>query len=323
MKKRLGNWFIALLLLVTLGVPSAQAGIRRVDKHATGTPIDGTTWARAYRDLQAALTTAPSGTDIWVDADTYTPGTMSGSSFLMRNDVHIYGAFPPGGGDGTFGARDVDNPAYETTLSGDIGVIGDTTDNCHIIVVANGVTYVDLDGFTLTGASSSALYCYQSSPMLNNLTFTGNRGGDGTCILNEDQSSPHIENCRFLFNASSGSGGAIANVSDSNPPILSCEFTGNEAGTGGAVSSSGGSHPNFYACTFSRNRAAWFGGAVSNGNQCPLTARNCTFEANIAQDGNGGAIWCGGDTHEPEDPATAITLINCDTSRECIKTFWE
>lgn len=92
----------AIVLLCSIGTPVlAQPTIRLVDKDATGTPIDGTTWSRAYRTLQAALDNVPpSGTtQIWVAEGTYPPskqavtGVPRSVTFAMRSNLETYGGF--------------------------------------------------------------------------------------------------------------------------------------------------------------------------------------------------------------------------------------
>ena len=80
--------------------------------------------------------------------------------------MSIYGGFPPGGGDGTFAAR---NPeTYVTVLSGDVdnndtvdanGVVADPSGivgvNSYRVVTGSAISSsVVLDGLTITGGSN-------------------------------------------------------------------------------------------------------------------------------------------------------------------------
>jgi hypothetical protein len=85
-----------------------------VDASATGLN-NGTSWANAFNERQSALAVDASGDEIWVAAGTWLPdydvgtGTHTGSRSATLNlsiGVALYGGFPPGGGDGTFAARD-------------------------------------------------------------------------------------------------------------------------------------------------------------------------------------------------------------------------
>jgi hypothetical protein len=71
--------FVVSIICFLASSVFAQPTIRLVDKDATGTPIDGTTWSRAYRTLQAALDNVPpSGTtQIWVAEGTYRPSKQA------------------------------------------------------------------------------------------------------------------------------------------------------------------------------------------------------------------------------------------------------
>ena len=69
-------------------------------------------------------------------------------SFVLRPDVWVYGGFA--GTELLLEQRDW--VANLTTLSGDIGVAGDHTDNTHHVVVAADNSR--LDGFTITGGYS-------------------------------------------------------------------------------------------------------------------------------------------------------------------------
>ena len=70
-----------------------------VDKNATGSD-NGSSWSNAYVDLQDALVdaddfvTCVGGTvDIWVASGIYTPGVGTTDSFVLLNDVSLYGGF--------------------------------------------------------------------------------------------------------------------------------------------------------------------------------------------------------------------------------------
>jgi len=64
----------------------------RVDADAQG-KNDGTTWADAFNDLQAAIAAATPAYEVWVAEGTYTPGHSREASFALRDGVEIYGGF--------------------------------------------------------------------------------------------------------------------------------------------------------------------------------------------------------------------------------------
>ena len=83
------------ILTATLFV--VQAGMAQtvidVDADATGAN-NGTSWTDAYTNLQAALTAAIAGNQIWVAAGAYRPAVPGGlrtASFQLKNGVALYG----------------------------------------------------------------------------------------------------------------------------------------------------------------------------------------------------------------------------------------
>jgi hypothetical protein len=104
-----------------------------VDSAATGAN-NGTSWADAYTNPQAALAAATSGDTVFVAKGTYKPDVAGPGnrnlSFGMKTGVVVLGGFPTGGG--TLASRNwVSNP---TILSGDIGTAGVATDNSYHVV---------------------------------------------------------------------------------------------------------------------------------------------------------------------------------------------
>jgi predicted outer membrane repeat protein len=222
---------------------------------------DGSSWANAFNDLQDALALAascPNVTEIWVAEGTYTPTTCTTCSttdrevsFVMQNNLAIYGGFPGfPGQEGDFSAR---NPALvPTLLSGDIGMPGDDSDNSYHVFFHNGLGLDDsalLDGFTITGGNADGtgslgssrdgggMLNFNSSPSVNNCKFIGNRTAADTGIgggMNNFESTPRISNCLF-FNNSAGQGGAMANISfiASAAVITNCTFASNSADISG------------------------------------------------------------------------------------------
>lgn len=116
--------------------------VLRVDGSTNYANPTGASWTTCFSSLQAALNAVGAGNanhEIWVAQGTYKPTvpatpSVRNATFTLRSGVAIYGGFPAGGGDGTFGAR---MPAqYATILSGDIGTSGVSSDNCYHVVTA-------------------------------------------------------------------------------------------------------------------------------------------------------------------------------------------
>jgi hypothetical protein len=256
----LKNFFAALILLLVI-VGTASGDVIYVNDDAGGSN-NGTSWADAYTDMQAALFSANSGDDIWVAAGTYKPGSSRDDSFQMKNGVTIYGGFPDTG-DPNLSDR---NPhLYETILSGDIGIEGLDSDNClHVVYNQQGTnldTSAVLDGFTITAGFSGSGY------------FGGG-------MANEN-ASPTISNCIFRSN-SAAIGGGMWNYNCS-PILTNCIFHGNSASSlGGGLGNSVYCSPIITNCTFYDNTAAMYGGGIYNEGASSITLTNCILWADSA-----------------------------------------
>lgn len=264
------------------------AGILYVDHDPAGLG-NGSSWANAFTDLQSALNTATAGNQIWVSAGTYKPTqtTNRSVSISLKSGVSLYGGFA--GGETSLAQRDC--KANITTLSGDIGVPGDSRDNSYHVVYASGVTEARLDGFSVTCGNASAGY--------------GDTSGGG--MLNRAGSSPTVANCEFVMNSARYSGGGMAN-NDSAPVIVDCVFRQNSAamtGNGGALSNYSSS-PTLTNVAISGNTAV-NGGALYNYSSSPRLL-NVTLANNRAT-GSGGAI-ASVSKDSSEEPKSQPSLTN-------------
>ena len=265
------------LLVMTF---AAWADVIYVDINADGAN-NGTTWDDAYTDLNAALTAAQSGYQIWVAAGTYISPT-----YQMKDGVAVYGGFS-----GTETQLNERNWQTHVTI----------LDGNGASRVITGAGNARLDGFTISNGSASTgggMYNENCSPTIENCIFLNNlcssSSARGGAIYN-NSASPTIINCTFDGNRASSSGitsgatgGAITNLGTSAPVIRNCRFNNNRA-TGGSQASSRG-------------------GAICSYSGTSLTIENSSFTANYAQgwDGYGGAIYEGG---------AAVELTNCLFSR--------
>jgi len=290
---------------------------------------DGSTWANALANVQPALDMAASkvsagncsSVDVWVAAGTYRPTHQTESAdtrtatFQLVANVALYGGFSAT--ESTLSARSV--ASNVTTLSGDIGIVNDTSDNSYHVVT--GVTGATIDGFTITGGNADGydttlyygggMYNYIASPTVANCTFIGNsayQGGGGlynyiasptvaNCTfsgnsataegggMRNDFSSPAVSNSTFSGNSASSSGGGMVNVY-SSPTVTNCTFSGNSAYDGGGMDNSNSSSPAVINCTFLGNSAP-FGGGMENSFSSP-TVTDCTFSNNSSKAEGGG-----------------------------------
>ncbi|GAB3690240.1 hypothetical protein GCM10027592_07370 [Spirosoma flavus] len=287
---------------------------------------DGSSWTNAFSGtaLQTAINTAAGcGAQVWVAAGTYKPTTTTGPdsrtiSFSMRNGVAIYGGFQ--GNEATLDARPSLNPVTgnpsSTTLSGDIGTLGNTADNSYHVI--NNPTSLSLnnsailDGFVITGGNAndpSGQNGIGNNLNLGGGIFNNGRGNGHDC-------SPLIRNCSFEGNSAASKGGAIYNngfAGQSSPVLVNCFFQNNSAPDGGGAICNDGfqglSSPTLTNCLFQKNSSTDQGGAILNsgyeGNSNPILT-NCTFLSNSAA--AGGAIGNDGRTSTGHSNPT---LINC------------
>ncbi len=312
---------LALLLLVVYG-PAAKATVWYVKADATG-GNNGTSWTDAYTDLQSALTTAVNGDEIWVAAGTYkpTPGTDRTVSFALNDGVGLYGGFA-----GTETARSQRDPtANVTTLSGDIGTPGDSTDNSYTVVSAasNVTSSAVLDGFTVTqgradgsghtsGGGFRQFSLTTSFPTISNCIFSNNYAADfgaGVAINSPATvgfgATGTFTKCRFINNLAPNSGiGGGAWLDDIRPTLINCVFQGNVAVYGGGMAADDISAMPLTNCVF-QNNSANRGGAISMAGS-DISLENGTLSGNSASLGS--AIYT-----EPGNSSIgsgAITLTN-------------
>ena len=253
--------------------PDPVMQIIYVDASKTSGSYDGTSWDNAYNSLQTALTYAENYSEIWVAGGTYKPTEDNDRniSFHLKNDVAIYGGFA-----GTETLRSERNwSTYLTILSGDIGIVGDNTDNSYHVIYNYHANTAILDGFTIRGGNAfgslgygGGIYNELSSPTLANCIISGNTAPVGAGIYNYDYSFPTFINCLIYGNAASGSGwgsgwgGGMYNYYHSNPTLSNCTLAGNTSTQyGGGMVNNYLSSPNIY------NSIIWGNTADTNGNQ--------------------------------------------------------
>jgi cysteine-rich repeat protein len=304
-----------------------------VDMAAAGAN-SGTSWLNAASSLQDGMSTAVicGSAEVWVAAGQYTPDDGAGqtpgdrtATFELIDGVAIYGGFPAGGGDGTFGARDT--VVNETILSGDLAgddialaCVDDVPDcnlagglcvdgfcivaqasaenSFHVVSSTSAAATAVLDGVTITAGNAdgatpdnrgSGMYNVVGSPTVADCTFRGNSASDGGGMFN-DGSSPTITGCTFRGNAASTHGGAMHNVTGGSPVLAGCLFSVNSAGTNGGGIYIDASDPTIRDCVFRQNVASDNGGGIYNTNSNPIVTRS-SFWANTAVALYGGGMF--------------------------------
>lgn len=280
---------------------------------AAATNGDGRSWATAYNSLDSAIAVTSVDDSLWIATGTYYDGNIH-----IPLSSNIFGGFA--GTETSFEQRDwKSNP---TIISGDIGVVGDTSDNASYIISSG--PYAVIDGITFQDCKMAAFRVTDPVDTIRNCTFQHNpnmaidiaspSNGEHTymvvekCTFTENGYSIHsagwgsvevtIEGCEFRNNRTEdygtvtfgGWGGSDITVSHST-------FIGNVARNGGAVqlttpgsgSDKKESQATFTNCTFKENSASYEGGAIYSDDSISLTG--CTFIENSAEYA-GGAITC-------------------------------
>lgn len=268
---------------------------------ANPTPGDGSTWAKAFTSLEAALQGA--GTcpqQIWLAMGTYHPVAT------IPANVSIYGGFA--GNETALSQRDWVQHPVVLQGNGSLPLLSNNS---------QAINNVLLDGLLIQGGSAPAQVslAYSTGPVqfqncqfqgnANNVVqlegsnsvafvncgFQGNTGG--SCVSATYGSTLNFSNCVFRLN----SGGSCITAGDA-VALIDCTFYTNAClGSGGALGLSGAS-ATAVRCVFAGNSAG-DGGAVAAYGQS-FSARNCVFAYNHAI--HGGTI----------SGAAAVILLNCD-----------
>lgn len=252
----------------TLFIPTAWSQqIYYVDSAAVGNN-NGSSWANAYTDLQAAFSASDSLDQIWVAKGTYYPtnDTTRNTSFLLKGGVSYYGGFA--GHETQLSQRNWS--LNETILSGDIGVPNDSSDNSYHIMFCDGSNgEAIIDGFIFEHGQATL---YNPPNIINS---------GGAMYINELDGA--VRNCIFRYNYASGAGGAVR-VNYSNLLFENCLFYNNASSAGGAVHTN--LHGYFKDCDFYDNTSAGSGGAIAASSN---TFYNCIIKNNRSNSAGGGA----------------------------------
>lgn len=281
MEKRL--LYTALFLAIQLHL---QASIIYVQADATG---DGTSWATATGNLQAALQAAQSGDQIWVTKGVYFPTTDNNRtiSFTIKNGVALYGSFA--GSETSIEERII--KANYSVLSGEIGTKQKRDNTFNVLFTAHATKTTIIDGFIITSG-------YAGDDNTASSRFSAGAGWYNDGANKGNASNPTIKNCRFIENTARD-GAAIYNNAENGgicqPTISNCTFQDNKAFLGGgAIFNNGQNHGNCLPIinknNFSNNTAA-FGGAIFNfgrNGTSIATIKNSAFNSNKALVQGGG-----------------------------------
>ena len=220
------RYLISLLFLLSFASTTFAQGRRiYVDAYATGAG-NGASWQNAFTDLQAALFAAQSGDQVWVALGVYKPteGYNREISFKLKNGVQLYGGFS-----GVETALDQRNwERFKTTLSGNIGLANDDTDNSYTILwIERSDKQCVVDGFIFTGGRAD-----NSDPFVS--PYSNEKSGGAIYAMAEGSAVyPVVRNCNFENNYAREFGGAVylftGEGKDEMLPVENCWFVNNRA----------------------------------------------------------------------------------------------
>lgn len=237
-------------------------GVIYVTQDGTGNG-SGKDWNNATKDLHNAIQTT-GVTKVFVATGNYPVGS---SSFIMKNNVEIYGGFDPASNIKTL----ADNRILPTETVGGSVLDGENARPVIWNVFTSG-TVMDntaiLDGFTVYNGKYSnggGIRNVYASPTLRNLVIKNNNAtNDGGGMYN-DNSSPIITKSIFTENTAGNNGGAMVN-DYSYPKLTNVVIKGNQAGfLGGGITSGFDSSPVLTNVLIVQNTAATTGGGIYNG----------------------------------------------------------
>jgi len=253
-----------LLAFAMLFATAAHSAVIFVKEGARG---NGTSWIDATGNLQAALSLAKKGDEIWVSEGIYYPVHCDYCDHLQRqtafnipDGVKLYGGFA--GFETSLSQRKW--YAHPTTLSGNIGSPDDGDNSFTVVITKNVSNETIVDGFIISDGyadgreeegsplrSGGGWYNdgngqgNRSNPVIRNCVFLNNFATEGGALFNngpKGECSPELVNCSFVSNRAVRGGGAIFNNAEQGlfkMKMKKGKFVNNEAAFGGAVFTAG------------------------------------------------------------------------------------
>ena len=228
MQKKL--FIIFIVLLVTFQAYTQGIIYVKPNNNSLNT---GKNWNEAYNSINEALINSKAGNQIWVTQGFYLPTNKidRNIAYEIKKGVKLYGGFI--GNETSINQRNIS--LNKTTLSADIGVKNDSTDNSYNIIRCIDCDSTNLiDGFYLKNGAAN-----NQEPLVD--VYSNKKCGgaiyvDGTSI---NSNFPIISNCNFQNNSSSQYGGAIffANLKDVAVTTIlkNCSFVKNSSFAGGGI----------------------------------------------------------------------------------------
>jgi len=230
----------------TVAAACAEATRLYVNQTAVGNQT-GCNWLDAMPQLQTALTTIHDGQfaavkEIWVAKGTYKPteGSEREASFALIDNLAIYGGFA--GVETQLVERN--SSENQTILSGDIGVVGDNSDNSfHVVTSTGNQATAILNGVIITAGNANGeghqacgggIFNDASQPTFKHILVSDNTAVTGGGMCNQNASQPLITES-LLENNTASEGGGMVNLNQSAPQLSDVTLIGNTANFAGAM----------------------------------------------------------------------------------------
>ncbi len=235
--------FVLLLLLAVLFFGNTQAQTTYyVSASAGSNSNDGTSASTPFASIQAAISAAVAGDEIWVTAETY----LISSILSVSLDINMKGGYNPSFTEQTgYTTLDGNNARRVIEFHGISGII--TFDH---FIIQNGKQYngggmhIYASNLSLTNiifynntangenGKGGAIFMEGSNAKLTNVAFIGNSSNNWGGALHLDESFPILTNVTFFNNYAANNGGAIYLISASKPVVRNTVFWSNTAGAG-------------------------------------------------------------------------------------------
>ena len=234
---------------------------------------DGASWATPFNTIDAAVTAASAGDELWLKQGLY---TLS-SEIVVNKELYIYGGFS--GQEVTRGERMPGR--FLTRISGGYSTRCFTfTDSGEV----SGITFINGNAAT----SGGAIYLWDADIEISNCIFDHNSATNYGGAICSYGSTLKLINVVFTNNEAAYGGGVALELCDANTRIINSTFLHNSATT------SGGGLCNLYADPIITNSIFWgniapqgAGTQLKNDSNSEPTVTYCDIDQDGYESGTG------------------------------------
>ncbi|MEG1643674.1 MAG: sialate O-acetylesterase, partial [Bacteroidales bacterium] len=227
---------------------------------------DGKSWASAKKSLSEAITSAPSGGEIWIKGSTNGIQYNNAGQINISSGLSIYGGFA--GDETNLVGRDAKK---NRVIVKQINTTANATNRVFNITADN----VTIDGITITGGKCDG---------------TTNSTGGGAMIVNGQNF--HLNNCVVEDNSATAGVGGLMLINSAGAKVENTIFSSNWSGWCGFAANIGTTTVS--NCLFYNNGCQWSGATISVMDAAAtINVYNSTFIKSVS-------------TNAPSDQACAI-----------------